>query len=126
MEFLRTTHILHFNVTRFPTSTWIVQQLREAFPYDPPTRFLILYHDAKYGNEVPAAIRSMDITAIRTMVGCPWQNGVGERWVGSCRRELLDDLIAPLWRTTTLTSCLLSLRRRTIRGLLSQTGERPI
>jgi hypothetical protein len=24
--------ILHFNVTRHPTSTWIVQQLREAFP----------------------------------------------------------------------------------------------
>lgn len=25
--------ILHFNVTRHPTSGWIVQQLREAFPY---------------------------------------------------------------------------------------------
>lgn len=24
--------ILHFNVTRHPTSSWIVQQLREAFP----------------------------------------------------------------------------------------------
>jgi putative transposase len=26
--------ILHLNVTRHPTSTWIAQQLREAFPYD--------------------------------------------------------------------------------------------
>src|SRR6202040_84807 len=26
--------ILHFNVTRHPTSGWIVQQLREAFPYE--------------------------------------------------------------------------------------------
>src|SRR3984893_10955367 len=25
--------ILHFNVTRHPTSSWIAQQLREAFPY---------------------------------------------------------------------------------------------
>src|SRR5271157_6382378 len=25
--------ILHFNVTRRPTSAWIIQQLREAFPY---------------------------------------------------------------------------------------------
>jgi hypothetical protein len=25
--------ILHFNITRHPTSSWIVQQLREAFPY---------------------------------------------------------------------------------------------
>ena len=24
----------------------------------------------------------------------PWQNGVAERWVGSCRRELLDNVIA--------------------------------
>ena len=86
--------ILHFNVTRHPTSTWIVQQLREAFPYDTPVKFLILDHDSKYGVEVPAAIRSMDIKAIRTMVGCPWQNGVAERWVGSCRRELLDHVIA--------------------------------
>jgi putative transposase len=26
--------ILHFNVTRHPTSQWIVQQLREAFPFE--------------------------------------------------------------------------------------------
>ena len=32
--------ILHFNVTRHPTSAWIVQQLREAFPYDFAPRFL--------------------------------------------------------------------------------------
>ena len=26
--------VLHFNVTEHPTSQWIVQQLREAFPED--------------------------------------------------------------------------------------------
>jgi putative transposase len=31
--------ILHFNVTRHPTSFWIVQQLREAFPYERPPSF---------------------------------------------------------------------------------------
>ena len=46
--------ILHFNVTRHPTSGWIVQQLREAFPYEPAIRFLLFDHDAKYGIEVPA------------------------------------------------------------------------
>ena len=35
----------------------------------------------------------MGIGAIRTAVACPWQNGVAERWVGSCRRELLDYVI---------------------------------
>jgi putative transposase len=36
----------------------------------------------------------MNMTTVRTAVGCPWQNGVAERWVGSCRRELLDHVIA--------------------------------
>ena len=26
--------ILHLNVTKHPTSAWVIQQLREAFPYD--------------------------------------------------------------------------------------------
>jgi putative transposase len=86
--------ILHYNVTRHPTSAWIVQQLREAFPYEPATQFLILDHDSNYGTEVSTAIRSMNIKAVRTTIGCPWQNGVAERWVGSCRRELLDHVIA--------------------------------
>jgi putative transposase len=29
--------ILHCNVTKHPTSGWVIRQLREAFPYDPAT-----------------------------------------------------------------------------------------
>src|SRR6266851_502351 len=86
--------ILHFNVTKHPTSSWIIQQLREAFPFATAPRFLIHDRDAKYGTEVPAAIRSLKISAVRTSFASPWQNGVAERWVGSCRRELLDHVIA--------------------------------
>ena len=69
-------HILHFNVTRYPTSTWIAQQLREAFPYEPVAEFMTLDHDSKYGAEVFASMLAMNITAVRTAVACPWQNGV--------------------------------------------------
>src|ERR1700730_12390851 len=86
--------ILHFNVTRHPTSSWIVQQLREAFPYQSTPKFLILDHDQKYGLEVPVAIRSMNMACVQTSIKRPWQNGVAERWVGSCRRDLLDHVIA--------------------------------
>ena len=86
--------IVHFNVTRHPTSSWIVQQLREAFPYQSVPRFLLFDHDQKYGLEVLAAIRSMQVAGMRTSVRSPWQNGVAERWVGSCRRDLLDHIIA--------------------------------
>ena len=51
--------ILHFNVTKHPTSSWIIQQLREAFPFESAPRFLIFDRDAKYGLEVPAAVRSL-------------------------------------------------------------------
>ena len=82
--------ILHCNVTRHPTSLWIVQQLREAFPFDSAPRFLIFDRDAKYGLEVPAVVRSLNICPVQTAFESPWQNGVAERWVGSCRRDLLD------------------------------------
>jgi putative transposase len=86
--------ILHTNVTDHPTSHWLVQQLREAFPYNSAPRYLILDRDRKYGLEVFAAIRSLQISAVRTSFQSPWQNGVAERWVESCRHDLLDHVIA--------------------------------
>jgi putative transposase len=86
--------ILHFNVTKHPTSLWIVQQLREAFPFESSPRFLIFDRDGKYGAEVPAAVRSLKIRPVRTSFESPWQNGVAERWIESCRRDLLDHVIA--------------------------------
>jgi putative transposase len=85
--------IVHFNVTQHPTSSWIVQQLREAFPYESAPKFLLFDHDQKYGLEVPAALRSLQITGVQTSIRSPWQNGVAERWVGNCRRDLLDHII---------------------------------
>jgi hypothetical protein len=87
-------HILHCNVTKHPTSLWVVQQLREAFPFGSAPRFLIFDRDGKYGLEVPAAVRSLNMRPVRTSFESPWQNGVAERWVESCRRDLLDHIIA--------------------------------
>ena len=86
--------IVHFNITRHPTSRGIVQQLREAFPYQSAPRFLLFDHDQKYGLEVPAAIRSLRMECIQTSIRSPSQNGVAERWVRSCRRDVLDHVIA--------------------------------
>lgn|SRR5487761_17794 len=86
--------ILHFNVTKHPTSLWVVQQLRETFPFESAPRFLIFDRDGKYGIEVPAAVRSLKIRPVRTSFESPWQNGIAERWVESCRRDLLDHVIA--------------------------------
>src|ERR1700719_3903036 len=51
--------ILHLNVTKHPTSLWVTQQLREAFPFESAPRFLIVRRDSNDGIEVPAAVRSL-------------------------------------------------------------------
>jgi len=84
---------LHFNVTRNPHAIWVVQQLREAWAYKQPHRFLLFDRDAKFGAEVVSAVRDMGSEPARTAFRSPWQNGVAERWVGSCRRDLLDHVI---------------------------------
>jgi len=85
--------ILHFNVTRYPTAEWVVQQLREAFPEAGPYRYVILDRDAKFNSSVLQFLEATGLEPKRTSIRSPWQNGIAERWVGSCRRELLDHVI---------------------------------
>jgi putative transposase len=85
--------ILRFNVTSYPSALWIVQQMREAWPYAQAPRFLLFDHDAKFGNHVVCAAKDLGSRPVRTAFRSPWQNGVAERWVGSCRRDLLDHVI---------------------------------
>ncbi len=84
---------LHFNVTKYPNSAWISQQLRDAFPFNSKPGYLIFDRAANFNEEVISTIRSFDIQPSRTSFRSPWQNGVAERWVGNCRRDLLDHLI---------------------------------
>ena len=44
--------ILQVNVTKHPISAWIIQQLREAFPFEASHKYLILDRDQKFGFEV--------------------------------------------------------------------------
>jgi putative transposase len=85
--------ILRFNVTRNPTALWVVQQMREAWPYAHAHRFLLFDRDSKFGNDVVSAAKDMGSQPVRTAFRSPWQNGIAERWVGSCRRDLLDHVV---------------------------------
>jgi len=85
--------ILRCNVTRNPSALWIVQQMREAWPYATAQRFLLFDRDAKFGNDVICAAKKLEAEPVRTAFRSPWQNGTAERWVGSCRRDLLDHVI---------------------------------
>jgi transposase InsO family protein len=85
--------LLHFNVTAHPSAERVVQQLREAFPYETTPRYLIFDRDGKFGPSVVAAIKAMGIKPSRTAFRSPWQNGVAERWIGSVRREMLNHVV---------------------------------
>jgi putative transposase len=85
--------ILHCNVTRQPNAWWIILQLRAAWGYDQPHRFLIFDRDAKFSAEVILAVKQNGMEPVRTAFRSPWQNGIAERWVGSVRRDLLDYVI---------------------------------
>jgi putative transposase len=85
--------ILRFNLTRNPNTLWTVQQLREAWPYVPAHKFLLFDRDSKFGTDVISAVRDLGSQPTRTAFRSPWQNGVAERWVGGCRRDLLDHVI---------------------------------
>jgi len=85
--------ILRFGVTKHPTSAWVCQQLRETFPYDATPKYLIFDRAANFSSEVAGTIKSFGIEPKRTSFRSPWQNGVAERFVGNCRRDLLDHVI---------------------------------
>lgn len=85
--------IIHFNVTTNPTAPWVSQQLREAFPDDSAPRNVIFDKDSIFSDDVSELIKSLGIRPKRTALRSPWQNGTAERWVGTCKRELVDHVV---------------------------------
>jgi len=56
--------VVHVNVTAHPTAAWTAQQLREAWPWDSPRRFVIRDRDGIYGPDVQATMRAMGIEEV--------------------------------------------------------------
>ena len=86
-------HVLHFNATFNPSAAWVIQRLREAFPFDTAPRHLVFDRDSIFSRAVVDIVEAMGTRACRTSYRSPWQNPIGERWIGSCRRELLDHVV---------------------------------
>src|SRR5260370_24119607 len=55
---------------------------------------LVVGRDSEDGLGVLVADRSLGRRPIQTSFESQWQNGVEERWVESCRHDLLDHVIA--------------------------------
>ncbi len=90
---LERRRILHVNVTAHPYAAWAAQQIVEAVGPDANVVRLIRDRDGIYGGAFDARVRNLGIEQLRTSPRSPWQNGYAERWVGTLRRELLDQVI---------------------------------
>jgi transposase len=91
----RRVHLV--GVTAHPTGWWVAQQARNlvAVLDDQATAFRILIRDrdTKFSRAFDDVWRSTGTEVIRTPVQAPNANAVAERWVGSVRRECLDQLL---------------------------------
>jgi putative transposase len=85
--------VLHVATTFNPTARWVVQQLREAFPYDTAPRYLLFDRDSIFSQAVVEFVKTIGSEPVRTAYRSPWQNPFVERWIGSCRRDLLDHVV---------------------------------
>lgn len=94
--------ILHFAVTKHPTSAWTGQQVVEAFRWDSAPTYLLRDRDRIYGDWFRRRVTNMGIEEVLTTPHSPWQNPYSERLNGSLRRECLDHVIVfggnHLWR----------------------------
>ena len=79
-------------MTSRPTSAWESSNCG-SFPYDSAPRYLIFDRGASFNDDVVDTIKSFGIRPKRTSFQSPWQNGIAERFVGNCRRDLLGHVI---------------------------------
>jgi putative transposase len=89
--------MLGFHVSERTFSRWMRRAPRDPRPAQRWLAFLRNHREVIGAMDfftVPIAVRSMAIRPIRTSFQSPWQNGVAELWVESCRRDLLDHVIA--------------------------------
>jgi putative transposase len=94
--------IVHFSVTQNPTMEWTFQQVREAFPFDTPPRYLLHNNGSVFSRKFRHKLKILGIESVRTAYRSPWQNPYVERVNGTLRGECLDHLIIlnerHLWR----------------------------
>jgi hypothetical protein len=69
-----------------------MQPLRETFAQAAPYRDAIRDRDSIFNADVIAFLKATGLEPKRTSIQAPW-HGIAERWIGSCRREILDHII---------------------------------
>ncbi|MBN1172044.1 MAG: transposase [Micromonosporaceae bacterium] len=89
-----TRRVRVLGATTAPTSAWVVQVVRNlVMDIDDAgctVKHLIRDRDGKYPDLFDAILADAGITVVFSGVRVPRTNPIRERWVRTCRRELLD------------------------------------
>ncbi len=89
-----TRRVRVLGATEHPVQSWVVQQARNLLMdlEDAGTRVKFVLHDrdASFTAAIDAVFQAAGVRVIRSAVQAPRMNSIMERWIGSCRRELLD------------------------------------
>ena len=103
-----TRRIRILGATAHPTAAWVTQAVRNLAMdlHDAGSRaqFLIRDRDGKYPALFDAILADTGIKVVLTGVRMPRMNAIMERWIQTCRRELLDRTL--VWNQTHLLHAL--------------------
>jgi transposase InsO family protein len=94
-----TRRIRILGVTAHPDNTWVTQMARNLMmdldEHVESVKFLLRDRDSKFTAAFDAVFTGAGIRILRGPIHAPRANAIMERWIGSCRRELLDRTL--LW-----------------------------
>jgi putative transposase len=89
-----TRRVRVLGATEHPVQAWVVQQARNLLMdlEDAGVRAKFVLHDrdGSFKQAFDAVFQAAGSRVIRSAVQAPRMNSIMERWIGSCRRELLD------------------------------------
>ena len=98
-----TRRIRILGATGHPVQSWVVQQARNLLmdldDAGMSVKFVLHDRDASFTAAFDAVFQAGGARVVRSAIQAPRMNSIMERWIGSCRRELLDRAL--IWTSAT-------------------------
>jgi putative transposase len=92
-----TRRIRILGVTAHPNDAWVTQMARNLMMdlggHVESIKFLLRDRDTKFTAAFDTVFAAADIRILRSPIRAPRANAIMERWIGGCRRELLDQTL---------------------------------
>jgi len=93
-----TRRIRILGTAEHPIQPWVVQQARNLLmdldEAKTSVKFVLHDRDASFTTAFDAVFQAAGARVVRSAIQAPRMNSIMERWIGSCRRELLDRTLA--------------------------------